>query len=109
MYALSLIFCWLIFIVSVCNAEAVDHSAFFYFSAIMFFVTYYLNFKKNITMSLQVTIFFLSIPSSIYWFVFIVHNRHFKLDPFSYEFVIFIMLLYFYAMLYVFSEYKNNL
>ena len=58
MYALSLIFCWSIFIVSVCNAEAVDHSAFFYFSAIMFFVTYYLNFKKNITMSLQVTIFF---------------------------------------------------
>jgi hypothetical protein len=105
MAAVSLIMAWMSFILLVSLAEEVNLLAFLYVSSIILYITYYINNDfKNINMSLQVTIFFLTIPSSIYWYVFIQYNYFLRIKPFSYSSVVFIMFTYFYILMYIFFE-----
>ena len=104
MYIFLLLTLWLFFIFFICQAEEVTPEAYFYVSSIMFYYTYYCNKQKNINMSLQVFIVFLTIPSVIYWFIYITHNCYFKLNPFEPIYLFIVMWLYFYSLIYLFSE-----
>lgn len=99
---------WISFVIFMSCAEYVDHPAYFYMSSILFYLTYYLNDLKQIHMSLQVTLLLLTIPSCLLWYVFITYNYYLRIFVIPYEYVVFVMFMYFYIMIYLFSEYTNT-
>jgi hypothetical protein len=106
MYGSFLLLIWINFVAFMSCAEHVDHPAYFYMSSIVLYLTYYLNNLKQIYMSLQITLLFLTIPSCLLWHVFITYNYYLRITVIPYEQVVFVMFMYFYIMIYLFSEYS---
>lgn len=108
MYGSFLLLIWICFIIFISCAEHVDHPAYLYMSSILFYLTYYLNVLKRIRMSLQVTLLLLTIPSCLLWHVFITYNYYLRITVIPYEYVVFVMFMYFYIIIYLFSEYLEK-
>jgi hypothetical protein len=102
MPAIVLLIVWICFIFLVSCAEEVNSIAFLYVSSVTLCLTYLINTFKNIYMSLQVSLVLLTIPSFIFWYLFITYNYFLRINPISYETVVFIMFAYFYILIYLF-------
>lgn len=111
MGAAIVIIMWICFTFLMSLAEEVNALAFFYCSSIIFYLTYHINALKNINihLTLQVTILFLTIPSFIFWYIFIEYNYFLRIKPIPYVFVVFTMFTYFYILMYIFFESKHLL
>jgi hypothetical protein len=100
---------WVFFIVLISCAEKVNSMYFFYFSSIMIWFTYLINTFKNIYLSLKVNSVLLTMPSFIFWYLFITYNDFLKINSISYEIVFILMSAYFYILIYLFLEATLNL
>jgi hypothetical protein len=100
---------WVFFIVLISCAEKVNSMYFFYFSSIMIWFTYLINTFKNIYLSLKVNSVLLTMPSFIFWYLFITYNDFLKINSISYEIVFILMSAYFYILIYLFLKATLNL
>ena len=100
---------WVFFIFLISCAEKVNSIDFFYFSSIMIWFTYLINTFKNIYLSLRVNVILLTIPSLIFWYLFITYNYFLKINSISHEIMFVLMFAYFYILIYLFLNRTFNL
>ena len=99
-----LILIWINFTIGISFREPTDPE-YLVMCLIMFYITLLINFLKPINMSFKVSTIFLTIPSIILWYIAYKYNNFLSLDPISEEFIFIIICTYFYAIIYIISEY----
>lgn len=106
---MNLFYIWLAFIIFMGVSES-DDSHYFLFCFFMFYVTYLYNVIVPIKLTVQLYVFYLSIPSIILWWIIYTYNWLLSIEePISNEIMISIIFLYFYMFIYIFWEGKANI
>jgi hypothetical protein len=82
----------------------VDASHYLLFSGTMLYFTYICNQVSPLVLTPKASMYFLSIPSSILWYVAYHYNDFLCIDPISEEVFVSLMFVYGYTMIYALSE-----
>lgn len=101
---MNLIILWLIFVLIPGLFPNIDASHYLLFSCTMLYSTYICNQVNPSTLTPRISVFFLTIPSTILWYIAYHYNDFLCVNPISEEFVISLMLIYWYIMIYAASE-----
>ena len=108
MWGLIIVLLWGILIVLGNYADEINVISFSYICTINLYLTYKINFFKNIHIPLYLILILICIPSFIMWYVFITNNYFLEIEPSNYLTVVFIMFLYFYGFIYLLSEFSKS-
>jgi hypothetical protein len=101
---MNLIILWLTFILIPGLFPDIDTSHYLLFTATMFYLTYIYNQVNPLILTPRISVFFLSIPSSILWYVAYHYNDFLSINPINEDLFVGLMLIHGYAMIYVASE-----
>jgi hypothetical protein len=99
-----LIILWFTFILIPGLFPDVDASHYLLFSSAMFYLTYIYNQVSPSVLTPRISMFFLSIPSSILWYIAYHYNDFLCINPISEEAFVGLMFIYGYTMIYISSE-----
>jgi len=95
---------WLIFIFIPGLFPDIDGSHYLLFSGTMFYLIYIYNQVSPVVLTPRMTMFFLSIPSAILWYIAYHYNDFLCINPISEESFTILMFIYWYAIIYIASE-----
>lgn len=99
-----MLFFWLGFISLTIFFEESDQFHYIFFLGVMFYFTYFYNKISPLKIATRKTIFFLILPSVIFWYISFVYNDFLCLTPVSFELFLTILFTYIYILFYVFIE-----
>ena len=95
---------WLTFILIPGLFPDIDASHYLLFSGTMFYLTYIYNQVNPSILTPRISVFFLSIPSILLWYIAYYYNDFLCINPISKELLITLMFTYWYVMIYIASE-----
>ena len=101
-----LIILWFSFILIPGLFPDIDAPHYLLFSSTMLYLTYVYNQVSPLILTPRISVFFLSIPSSILWYMAYHYNNFLCINPISEEAFVTLMFIYWYIMIYASSEWR---
>jgi hypothetical protein len=74
------------------------------FSGTMFYLTYIHNQINPSILTLRISVFYLTVPSALLWYIAYHYNDFLCINPISEELFISLMFIYWYVIIYIASE-----
>jgi hypothetical protein len=95
---------WLTFILIPGLFPDIDASHYLLFSCTMLYLTYIYNKVNPSILTPRISVLFLSIPSTLVWYIAYHYNDFLCINLISEEFFISLMFIYWYVIIYIASE-----